>query len=130
MREISLRPGESITIGDTVIRAAECASSMAELPTLKPSAAEDAFSKSTSPAYLLNYLNAFSVEDQEQFARRCGTTIGYMRLVAYGNRTCREKLAINIDRESGGIVSLQTLRPDVDWDHVRAQGRAEGGEHA
>lgn len=78
---------------------------------------------------LLAYLNSLSVENQTDFAIRCGTTAGYMRLVAYGNRRCRESLAINIDRESGGIVKMEVLRPDVDWEHVRSQGM-QGGQVA
>lgn len=79
---------------------------------------------------LLEYLNNQPTEKQVDFATRCHTTIGYLRLVAYGARRCGESLAINIDRESGRAVKLEVLRPDVDWDHVRAQGRAEEGAHA
>lgn len=80
---------------------------------------------------LLEYLHSQTTENQADFATRCGTTIGYLRLVAYGARRCRESLAINIDRESGRAVKMEVLRPDVDWDHVRAQGRAEeGAAHA
>lgn len=70
---------------------------------------------------LLGYINTLSVDEQNDFAARCGTTIGYMRLIAYGVRKCREALAINIDRESGGAVKMRSLRPDVDWDYVRNQ---------
>lgn len=74
---------------------------------------------------LLEYLNSLSVDDQVAFAVRCGTTIGYLRQVAYGKRRCGESFAINIDRESGRRVQMETLRPDVDWGHVRALGAGQ-----
>lgn len=51
------------------------------------------------------------------FAERCGTTLKYLRMVAYGAKTIGESLALNIERESGGAVRVETLRPDVPW-HV------------
>lgn len=117
MREIVLRAGESMTIGDTKITAA--CSSAKTLPAVEAG----------RPSSLLSYLNSLSVGEQTDFAGRCGTTIGYMRQVAYGNRRCRESLAINMDRESGGAVRMEELRPDVDWDHVRSQA-TQGGEVA
>lgn len=79
---------------------------------------------------LLEFLNSKTTEDQAQFARACGTTIGYLRLIAYGKRRCGESLAINIDRESSGQVSLDEMRPDVDWEHVRAMGLRQDSTHA
>lgn len=68
---------------------------------------------------LQDFLNNKTTAEQAVFAHACGTTVGYLRLIAYKARRCGESLAINIDRESGGLVSLEELRPDVDWDHVR-----------
>lgn len=74
---------------------------------------------------LLEYVNTLSTEDQADFAARCGTSIGYIRLIAYGARRCREALAINIDRESGGVVKMGVLRPDVDWGYVISQKQGQ-----
>lgn len=80
---------------------------------------------------LLDLLNSKSVEDQSKFAAACGTTVGYLRLIAYGNRRCGESLAINIDRESGGAVSIEELRPDVDWSYLSARAtKQHGSTHA
>lgn len=63
------------------------------------------------------------VPDRESFANRCGTSYGHLRNVAYG-KPCAEKLAINIDRESGGVVTCESLCPDVDFGYLR--GRSGG----
>jgi hypothetical protein len=41
--------------------------------------------------------------DREVFAERCGTSVGHLRNLSYGYRTCAESLAIAIERESGGL---------------------------
>lgn len=71
---------------------------------------------------LSDYLKALSKHDKrspEDFAARCGTTVGQLRNIACGHRRARESLAINIERESRGAVLCETLRPDVDWAYLR-----------
>jgi DNA-binding transcriptional regulator YdaS (Cro superfamily) len=68
----------------------------------------------------LSYLNELSAADRAAFAGRCGTSFDYLRQIGYGNRLCREALAINIERESGRAVTCEELRPDVDWAFIRA----------
>lgn len=67
---------------------------------------------------LKTYLMAMAMPERERFAARCGTTYGHLRNVAYG-KSCAESLAINIDRESGGVVRCEALRPDVDFAYLR-----------
>lgn len=67
---------------------------------------------------LSEYIKELSRAELEDFAARCGTTIGQMRQVSYGRRA-GESLAINIDRETCGAVPCETLRPDVDWSYIR-----------
>lgn len=137
MRNITLRAGESITIGDTIIRAIERSSASNGTTSNTPISnrsipfgrAGYASLENTSSG-LLDFINDQAPDNQVDFARRCGTTIGYMRLIAYGKRRCGESLAINIDRETGGTISMQTLRPDVEWGHVRQPSREDGGVHA
>lgn len=62
---------------------------------------------------LKTYLFKKSVPDRVAFAERCGTTYGHLRNVAYGDKSCAETLAINIERESGGDVPIDALRPDL-----------------
>lgn len=68
---------------------------------------------------LLNFLKKLSPDEAFDLAARCHTTTGYLKQVAYGNRRVRESLAINIERETGGAVSCEELRPDVDWAYIR-----------
>lgn len=65
-----------------------------------------------------NFYLSIPVEEREGFAKRCGTTFGMLRNVAYG-RKAGEKLCIAIERESGGAVRCEDLRPDVDWAYLR-----------
>ena len=69
---------------------------------------------------LKSFLHSMPVADRETFAVRCGTSYGHLRNVAYG-KPCAEKLAINIDRESGGVVTCESLCPDVDFGYLRGR---------
>jgi len=68
---------------------------------------------------LKTYLSALSTEEREALAKACGTTPGHLRNVSYGDRTCAEKLAIELERETGGRLRCEDLRPDVDWAVIR-----------
>lgn len=70
-------------------------------------------------AKLVTYLNDLPVEKQRDFAVKCDTTIGQMRQIAYGCRPCRTEMAIAIDRESNGVVTMDYMAPQIDWDFVR-----------
>lgn len=60
-----------------------------------------------------------SNEKRHCFASRCKTTLGQLYQVAYEKRRAGESLAINIERESSGVVRCEDLRPDVDWSYLR-----------
>lgn len=65
------------------------------------------------------YLNKLPKEERQGFIQRCGTSEGYLRkAISLGTRI-GENLCINIDRESGGAVRCEDLRPDVDWAYLR-----------
>lgn len=68
---------------------------------------------------LLQYLNDLSTREQKAFAKRVGTTVGYLRKAVCVGQRIREGVAIAIERESGGAVKVEALRPDVDWDYIR-----------
>ena len=83
---------------------------------------------------LKHYLKTLVAEGKqpgalEDFAERCGTSVGQMQHVARGHRRAGESLAINIERESGGVVRCETLRPDVDWAYLRGS-QIEGSSQA
>lgn len=54
---------------------------------------------------------SMSVAERAAFAVRCGTTFKHLQNVVYG-RPCAPELAISIERESGGKVRCESIRPD------------------
>lgn len=58
------------------------------------------------------------------FSERCGTSLKYLRMVAYKAKTIGESLALKVELESGGSVRVETLRPDVPWHVVRGKPAA------
>jgi DNA-binding transcriptional regulator YdaS (Cro superfamily) len=68
---------------------------------------------------LHDYIKVFSPVELTAFAARCATTPGQIKQVAGGYRRPGEYLAINIDRETGGLIPCESLRPDVDWAYLR-----------
>lgn len=72
---------------------------------------------------LREYLKSLSLVDRVAFARRCGTTYGYLRKALYVGNKLGGDLAVAIDRESGGRVRCEELRPDIDWSYVRRTWR-------
>lgn len=73
---------------------------------------------------LLQYLNSLPKDERGPFAVRCGTTDGYIRRVASSQRTdspirLGESICINIERETNGVITCESLRPDVDWAYLR-----------
>lgn len=65
------------------------------------------------------YLFGMPMDHRIAFARRCGTSYGHLRNVAYGQKPCAAELAIRVELESGGAVCCEALRPDVDWAYLR-----------
>jgi DNA-binding transcriptional regulator YdaS (Cro superfamily) len=69
---------------------------------------------------LIAYLKSLQTRaEREAFALRCGTSHGYLTLVAYGHKTPSELLCMKLAAETGGAVSLHELRPDVDWSFIQ-----------
>lgn len=68
---------------------------------------------------LREYLNDLPADEQRRFCERCGTSLGYLRKAISKGQLIGEKLCINIERESGGEVLVESLRPDVDWAYIR-----------
>lgn len=68
---------------------------------------------------LKRFLKSMPSADRAAFARRCGTTIGYLNKALSIGQTLGESLCINIERESGGVILCEFLRDDVDWAYLR-----------
>lgn len=68
---------------------------------------------------LSEYLKTMDKDGLESLARRCGTSVGQLKQVAYGNRRASAGLAVSLDRETGGGIRCESLRPDIDWAYLR-----------
>lgn len=74
---------------------------------------------------LIEYLKGVPLTEQEKFAERCGTTIGYLRKAVCIGQRIRESVVISIERESGGAVKVEAMRPDVDWSYIRGSKKTK-----
>lgn len=68
---------------------------------------------------LLTFINGMQPKQQEEFAERCKTSVGYIRKAISAGQKFGDGLCINIERESFGAVRCEDLRPDVDWAYLR-----------
>lgn len=71
---------------------------------------------------LKRFLKPLSKEERIEFALKCGTTIGNLNQIIYSKTPCGASLAIDIDRESGGLVCCDDLCPGADFSYLRQQG--------
>lgn len=62
---------------------------------------------------LRQYLNSLSRPDQEAYALRCHTTVGYLRKALSTKPRFDGAFARILDEESGGKVRRAELRPDI-----------------
>lgn len=62
---------------------------------------------------LRHYLSTLTPHQQASYARRAGTTIGYLRKALSTGQKFGGVLARKLDEESGGVVSKLDLRPDI-----------------
>lgn len=60
---------------------------------------------------LKSYLRSLPIPQREPFAHRCGCTLQHLKFVAYGAKAPSEVLALAIERETGGAVTLEDLKP-------------------
>lgn len=68
---------------------------------------------------LLELLKSKSVEEQKALAAACDTSAQYLFHVAHERKRAGETLCINLERETGGVIRCEDLRPDVDWAYLR-----------
>lgn len=67
----------------------------------------------TKHTQLLEWLKSASDDAVE----RTGTSRGYLRQIAYGNKQASAALAMSLERESSGALSRRSLSPD-DWNLI------------
>jgi len=70
------------------------------------------------------YIKILGKAKVEDLAVRCGTTVGQLKQVAYGNRRAGASLAVSLERETQGQVTCEQLRPDIDWAYLRGSKAA------
>ena len=63
--------------------------------------------------HLRKYLNSLPTSDQEEYAQKCGTSIGYLRKALNTNPEMDGALCRLLDENSNGAVPKQFLRPDI-----------------
>jgi len=63
---------------------------------------------------LLSLLNSLPVEEQRDLARRCGTSVGYLRKAHSAKQLLGAALCVLLENQLSGAVTRQDLRPD-DW---------------
>lgn len=68
---------------------------------------------------LLDWLNSMPKATQDKIAALMSTSTGQLRQIAHGARNCSPRLAVQIDKYSGGSVSMTELAPELDWEHVQ-----------
>lgn len=69
---------------------------------------------------LRTHLSTLIPADQAAYAARCGTTIGYLRKALSKGQRFDGGLVRLLHVESGGVVSLTELRPDI-WPPVEQE---------
>lgn len=65
------------------------------------------------------YLNGLKPPEQADYAKRSGTTVGYLRKCISTGQKIGEGICINLERESCRAVACEDLRDDVDWAYIR-----------
>ena len=62
---------------------------------------------------LKDYLEGLTDPERRAFAKACGTTTNYLCQLKIKHRTPSPRLCLRLVRASGGVLTLEELRPDV-----------------
>jgi DNA-binding transcriptional regulator YdaS (Cro superfamily) len=74
---------------------------------------------------LKDYLKRLTIKQRMTFAERCGTTGNHLRNISYQQKRASVPLCIALERETGGEVRCEELRPDIDWQFLQQRKRRE-----
>lgn len=66
---------------------------------------------------LTDYINSLPADLRDDFASRCGTSIGYLRKAASVGQALGAEICVAIEKESGGKVTRKDLRK-TDWQRI------------
>lgn len=67
----------------------------------------------TKHTQLLEWLKTAS----DEVVKKTGTTRGYLKQIAYGNKQASPGVAVSLERETNSLVTRQSLRPG-DWAQI------------
>jgi len=70
------------------------------------------------------YLNSLSMREKIAYAKRCGSTLGYLRKAISLNTRLDGALVRRLDEESRGAVPRTSLRPDI-WPEALKSSKAK-----
>ena len=70
---------------------------------------------------LKSYFLNLSSDERESFAVNCKTSVAYIQQIYQGHRQCSACLAIEIDKNSKGLVKCDELCPNTDFDYLRSR---------
>ena len=73
---------------------------------------------------LREYIKTLTAEQREAFSAAVGASIGHLRKAISLRQKLNPALVVEIERASGGRVTAEQLRPDVDWAYVRGSRKA------
>lgn len=74
---------------------------------------------------LKDYLTRMTIKQRMTFAERCGTTGNHLRNISYGQKRASVPLCIALERETGGEVRCEELRPDIDFEFFQQRHKRE-----
>lgn len=69
---------------------------------------------------LLTFLNTLDTDEQERFARRCGTSVGYIRKAVSSGQKFGPSLCLRFEKETGGAVKCADMNEEFAKDLLRA----------
>lgn len=75
---------------------------------------------------LRSYLKGLTPEQREDYARRCNTTVAYLRKLCSTNVPMGEGLCLRLAVESGFVLQPEDMLPNVNWARLRRALQATG----
>lgn len=86
--------------------------------------------KNNTSMKLRSFINSMRPQEQIEFAKRCGTTIGYLRKAISKGQAFGADICVEIEKNSHGAVTCEELRPDIDWAYIRGNAEPKTGTHS
>lgn len=72
---------------------------------------------------LHSFLSSMDMDQRQAFAAGTGYSLRSLENVGYKTAAAGPKMAIAIERESGGLVPVELICPDADWSYIRGTAK-------